>query len=99
MELSELLGISKDKQVSPEFAAKLMTKLLQHERETTVVQVMFGIQVGWVMRAASASQTQASTRSKQAYTYTDYVNRGRTPRVVCYDTSTSEYIDIEKSDE
>lgn len=99
MELSQLLKFPKDRDVSPDFTAKLMTKLLQHERETTVVQVVLGMQVGWVMGAASASQNHVSTRSKQAYTYTDYINRGKSHRVVCYDTNTSKYVDINEPDE
>ena len=99
MKLSKLLKLSEDKDVSPDFTAKLMTKLLQHERETTVVQVMVGMQVGWVMGAASASQNHVSTRSKRAYTYTDYINRGKPQSVVRYDTSTSEYTVINEPDE
>ncbi len=94
MELSELLKFSKDRDVSPEFTTKLMNKLLQQERETNVTHVMLGVQVGWVMGVASASQGSISTKTKPAYTYADYVNRGRPQRVVCYDTSKSKYIDI-----
>jgi hypothetical protein len=99
LKLSQLLRLSKDKEIAPDFAARLMTKLLQQEHENTVMQVMLGMQIGWVMGAASASQDRISTKIKKAYTYTDYVNRGRSQHVVCYDATTSRYIDIVQNNE
>ena len=97
MKLSELLKLSRDREVSPDFTAKLMTKLLQQERENTVMQVILGMQVGWVMGMASASQVRISTKTKTVYNYTDYINRGKSQRVVCYDTNASKYIELDQS--
>ncbi len=99
MELSQLLKLSKDKEVSPNFMAKLMAKLLQQERENTMVQVMFSMQIGWVMGMASTSQVRISTKTKRAYNYADYVNRGKPQRVVCYDASESKYIELDQPNE
>lgn len=94
MKLSQLIKLSKDKEVSPDFTAKLMANILKQERENTITQVIIGMQIGWVMGAASASQSVISGKTKDVRTYADHVNRGKSQRVVCYDVSTSKYIEL-----
>jgi hypothetical protein len=94
LKLSHILQFSKDREVSLDFSAKLMVNILQQERENIVTQVMLGTQIGWIMGMTSASQSRISNKTKDAYTYKDYINKGKPHRVVGYDVSTSKYIEL-----
>ena len=95
VKLSETLKLSKDAEPSPDFRTKLMTKLLQQERENTILHVITSMKVGWIMGASAASQANMnSNKVKKAFSYSDYINRNKQPRVVCYDANKSKYVEI-----
>jgi competence CoiA-like predicted nuclease len=91
-----LIKLSKDKEVSPDFAQKLMVSILQQEYEITTTQVVAGMQVGWIMGAASVLSSSASTKTKMAFTYSDHINRRKSQEVVCFNANTSEYLKLSK---
>jgi hypothetical protein len=95
LELCQLLKLSKDREVSPDFTSKLMTRLLHQERENTITQVILGMEIGWMMGMASASQGHMATKTRKAYTYRDYINRSRTQSVVRYDVSAGRYTEVD----
>jgi len=99
LELSEILRLSKDRDVSPDFTAKLMARLLEHERRNVTTHLMLGMRIGWATGAGLASQNSVLAKARGLYTYSDYINRGKAQRVVCYDASRSEYIDLSQPPE
>jgi len=74
-----------------------MARILEHERRNVTTHLMLGMRIGLVMGAGLASQNSALVRARSLYTYSDYINRGKSQRVVCYDASRSEYTDLNQS--
>lgn len=96
LKLSETLKLSKDVEPSTDFRTKLMTSLLQQERESTILHVITSMKVGWIIGASSTLQAKASSdKVKKAFSYADYINRDKPQHVVCYDVSRSKYVELE----
>jgi len=96
LKLSQLIKLSKDREAPPDFAQKLMVRILQQEHEITTTQVVAGVQVGWIMGVASILSSPASAKTKMAFTYADHINSGTHLEVVCYNANTSEYSKISR---